>query len=128
MTSVRLITSGPTTSRKRPFCVTCVGILFVAAGVVGLVYHGSEYLHVGRIDGRAVSALGLRLLAVIGGIFVLRGANWARWILVLWMTYHVVLSAFHSAEQVAVHVVFLGIVGWSLFGRTASEYFTGQKR
>ena len=35
-------------------------------------------------------------LAIVCGVFLLRGHNWARWLALAWIAFHVVLSAFHA--------------------------------
>ena len=112
----------------RPRSVTVIGWLFIAAGIVGLVYHASELKTSGPLDNEAVWVLFLRLLAVIGGAFMLRGADWARWLVLAWIAYHVVLSAFHSWSETAVHAVLLAGVTYLLLRPEAGAYFRGAKR
>ena len=33
--------------------------------------------------------------AVVAGVFMLRGRNWARWLALAWMASHVAISVFH---------------------------------
>ena len=54
---------------------------------------------------------------------MLRGFNWARWLLVVWIAYHVILSAFHSPFEAAVHGLLFVIVAYFLFRPQASAYF-----
>jgi hypothetical protein len=65
----------------------------------------------------------LRLLAVVGGIFAWRGANWARWILVAWIAYHVYISFYHTIPELAMHSVIMALVILALFNRKAGSYF-----
>ena len=108
---------------KRPISVTLVGWLFAAAGVVGVAYHGSELSLRAPFSSDLILALCVRLLAIAGGVFVLRGADWARWLVLLWMAYHVVLSAFHPLPELIVHGVILTAVACVLLRRRASAYF-----
>ena len=105
---------------KRPIAVTAVGWLFIATGIFGFVYHAFEARD--AFGPELVWVEIFRLLAVAGGAFVLRGHNWARWLLVAWMAYHVVLSAFHSPIELVTHVVVLLAVIWLLFRPDASAY------
>jgi hypothetical protein len=59
----------------------------------------------------------------VGGIFILRGANWARWLLLAWLCYHVVLSAFHSLSEMIIHGVLCAVIASLLFRRQATGYF-----
>src|SRR5206468_3983960 len=79
---------------KRPITVAIIGYLFIAVGSIGLIYHTVEERH--PFDGELIWIVLLRLLAIVGGAFLLRGRNWARWLLIAWMGYHVALSVFHS--------------------------------
>jgi len=108
---------------KRPISVTVISWLFIAAGVVGLVYHSTELNLAGGVQPETIWVLALRLLAVLCGIFMLRGHNWARWVLLAWIAYHVVLSAFHSPAEFAMHAALLVIVAWFLLRKRAAEYF-----
>lgn len=112
----------------RPRSVTVIGWLFIAAGIVGLVYHATALETSGPLDYEALWVLLLRLLAVIGGAFMLRGADWARWLVLAWIAYHVVLSAFHSWSETAVHAVLLAGVAYLLLRPEAGAYFRGAKR
>lgn len=112
----------------RPRSVTVIAWLFIAAGMVGLVYHATALETSGPLDYQAVWVLLLRLLAVIGGAFMLRGADWARWLALAWIAYHVVLSAFHSWSDTAVHAVLLAGVAYLLLHPEAGAYFHGTKR
>jgi len=63
------------------------------------------------------------MLAIVSGAFMLRGCNWARWLLVVWLAYHVALSAWHSLFQVAVHALLLAVIAYFLFRSPASAFF-----
>ena len=70
---------------KRPRSVVLVSCLFIAAGILGFVYHASELKAQDPVQSDLILVLFIRLLAVVGGVFALRGANWARWLLLVWM-------------------------------------------
>jgi hypothetical protein len=71
--------------------------------------------------------LGVRVLAVLSGAFLLRGANWARWLALAWMAYHVVLSAWHSFAQTATHAILLVAIAYALLQPAAAAYFRGRR-
>jgi hypothetical protein len=103
---------------KRPWSIIVVSVVFVVAGVVGIVYHLPEWRHApGPVEFWAVV---VRLLAIVCGVFLFLGKHWARWLAVLWLAYHVVLSAFHSAGQTVFHLVLLVVIAWVLFSRGSS--------
>jgi hypothetical protein len=110
---------------KRPLSVTVIGCLFIAAGIIGFAYHATEFKSLHPFPSEIVWAAAVRLLAVVGGVFVLRGRNWARWLLVAWIAFHVVLSAFHSWSELIVHGLLFVVVAYVLFRPRASAYFRG---
>lgn len=73
--------------------------------------------------GSSVPAFGVRLLAIVAGVFTIRGSNLARWTLVVWIVYHVVLSFSHSAAEVAMHLVVTAITCLALFNPPANRFF-----
>ena len=110
---------------NRPLVVTLVSCLFIVAGIVGIVYHASELKSIG-VEAESTWVLAVRLLAIIGGIFTLRGSNIARWLLVIWIAYHVALSFFHSGMELLTHIVFAVVVLIGLFNAKANLYFKKQ--
>jgi hypothetical protein len=112
---------------KRPWSVVAIGWFFMAAGVVGLVYHASDFTKGGPSHYEVLWVCLVRLIAVVAGVFVIRGHNWARWVLVIWIAYHVVLSAFHSVSEVVIHAVLLAGVAYLLFCRPALAFFRGRR-
>ena len=69
----------------------------------------------------------VRVLAIVAGVFMLYGRNWARWLLVAWMVFHLVISALHSTLMLLFHaVIFTGIL-YLLFRPPASAYFDSAK-
>lgn len=108
---------------KRPLSVTLISALYLVAGSVGLAYHATELSVRAPLKNDTLLVCFIRLLAIIGGIGALRGRNWARWLLVLWIALHVVLSAFHSLGQTFAHAVFLALTAYCLFRPPAVNYF-----
>ena len=107
---------------KRPLIVTAIGILFILAGGVGFVYH----FH-GPYDREFAAIEIVRLLAVVGGVFMLLGYGWARWLVIAWMALHVAISALDSAGKFAFHLVLLLVIGYALLKPPASEYFRARR-
>jgi hypothetical protein len=108
---------------KRPLSVTVIGWLFIAAGVAGLVYHAREFRTTRPVEYALVCFV--RLLAVIGGAALLRGRDWARWLLLAWMTYHAVLSIFHTPAELAMHAALLVVIVYLLCRPAVAGYFRG---
>lgn len=116
---------------KRPLTVSFTGCLFVVVGCASLVGAALRFftqdagptmsVDRGALDSVLVGALAA--LAVVGGAFLFRGKNWARWLCAAWMGAHVLISLGHSLQQVVVHAVFLAIIVYLLFRAPASPYF-----
>jgi hypothetical protein len=113
--------------KSRPLTITVIGWIFLAAGIVGFGYHASEFRRQGPFQYDLVWVCLMRLVAVISAVFMLRGSNWGRWVLVLWMGYHVILSVFHSMSQVIVHGLLLVVMAYLLFRPSSSGYFRGAR-
>jgi len=108
---------------KRPVAVTIVAWLYVLVGVGGLIGHYHEMIPINR-DGVLIA--GTEILAIVAGVFMLRRQNWARWLALVWMAFHMVLSAFPPSYALAVHCVFFVAIAWALLQRPASLYFRGK--
>jgi hypothetical protein len=63
------------------------------------------------------------LIAVVAGIFLLRGARWSRWLILAWLAFHVVVSALNSISAALPHIVLLLVVAYFLLGPPTSQYF-----
>lgn len=109
--------------KKRPVSVTIVGWLFIVVGVVSFIFHVSNIKSLHPFPKDAPWILGVAALALIAGTFMLRGHNWARWLAIAWLAFHVILSAFHSVQQTLVHTLLLAAIGYFLFRRQATTYF-----
>lgn len=110
-------------SNRPPLPVIVVSLLYLAVGAVGSVYHFHSLL---AWQQGSVWVEATDLPAVVIGVFLLRGKNWARWLALAWMAFHVVLSALHSYAQATVHAVFLALIAWALFAPSAARYFGKQ--
>lgn len=109
--------------KRRPISVTVIAGLYIAAGAVGLAYHlvGWKPQHVFQHDILWTSLV--RLTAIVCGVYLLRGRNWARWLAIAWIAYHVVLSGFHSWFELMVHSLLCAVFAFFLFRPRATGYF-----
>ncbi len=115
------------TENKRPLSVTIVAWVYIAVGAGGFVFyftqlHGASAF---QLDGLLVELV--RFLAIVCGVFMLRGKNWARWLAIAWIVFHVGLSAFHAFRELAIHSLFFVLIGWCLFHSGARRYFRGAR-
>ena len=111
--------------KKPPLPVVLVSCLFVAAGIAGIVYHLPEWRAANGLHAKEAWAVAVRLLAIVCGVFLFFGKNWARCLAIGWMMYHVVLSAFHSTSELVTHLVLLVVVVVLLFRPASGRYFIG---
>lgn len=109
--------------KKRPISVTIVSWVYIVAGIGGIAAHATELDLRHPFSNDVVLALIVRLLAVVAGIFMLRGANWARWLAIVWIAFHVVLSAFHSFPSAAFHALLLAVFAYFLCRGQANTHF-----
>lgn len=117
---------------KRPRSITVISWIFIAFGSIALLIgllpnvnttaaqriaelKGHWYVHVSR------------MVMVLGGLFMLYGFNWARWLLVVWLVFHVIISVLHSPFQLLVHSLLFAVVLYFLFRPLASAYFRGKR-
>jgi hypothetical protein len=109
---------GEPQSRKRiPVTVIVIACLYLAVGIGGSVAHFSQH--------RAPDWIWIEiteLLAIVCGVFLLRAQNWARWLAIAWIAFHVAMS-FGVLRQLAVHGVLIVLIVWCLFRPDASRFF-----
>jgi hypothetical protein len=117
--------------KDRPLSITIISWLFIIFGAIALV--SGLFPLMGASTAQLVADFKShwmvhfsRLAQMAGGLFMLRGQNWARWLLVVWMAFHVVISVLHSFTQVAIHVGIFSVILFFLFRKPASEYFAGR--
>ncbi len=103
----------------RPTSVSIIGWVYLAVGGIGFLYHSPE-LFSQRRDSFWVASF--ELLAVVSGVFLLRGRNWARWLALAWMAFHVLISV-GAPDKLTVHFLFLAVIAWFLFRPEVVRYF-----
>ena len=113
----------PVRNRSRPLPVTIIAWVYLVMGAVGFTYHLKEWNAQQSLLQEFVWVELIRLAAVLCGVFLLRGQNWARWLAIAWIGFHVILSIWHTLPELAMHVVFCAIITYVLFRPAASRYF-----
>lgn len=108
---------------KRPLPVTILGCVYIAVGAIGFAYHFREIWARNALQYDDVWIELVRLLAIICGMFMLLAQNWARWLAVAWIAFHVILSAFHTFGEFATHCLFCAVIVWLLFRPNVGRYF-----
>jgi hypothetical protein len=108
--------------KKRPLAVAIIGWVYIVMNTVGFVYHAREF----TLHPFTFGVLGIEVVRVLGfvaGVWMLRGANWARWLALAWMAFHVGISYLNGWDKVVTHAVFLGVIAFFLLRGSANEYF-----
>jgi len=110
---------------ERPLSVTIISVVLIATGAIGLVFHltGFSAQHPFQYDVIWVTLV--RLIAIVSGVYMVRASNWARWLSLAWIAFHVILSAFHSRFELGVHILVFAAFAYFLFRPRTSEYFRG---
>ena len=114
--------------KNRPLPVIIVSLLFIIAGAVGFVYHFKEFFETNAKLQELYWVQLLRITAIFCGILLLRAVNWARWLAIAWLLYHVVIGAFHSTPEMIFHIVILLAVAVLLYLPKSSAFFLRRYR
>lgn len=115
--------------KARPLSITIISWLFMIFGSIALLsgllpFAGANIAQlISEFKTHWMVHLS-HLAAMVSGLFMLRGHNWARWLLVAWIVFHIVIGALHGWLQLVTHVVIFFVILVFLFRRPASEYFT----
>jgi hypothetical protein len=109
--------------KKHPPSITLLSYLLIVVGAGGFAGHFYEAFKRHSLASDDVLVLAISLISVVGGAFMLRGKNWARWLSMGWIAFHVVLSMFHSMREVAVHALFLMVFAVALSRPAADKFF-----
>ncbi len=103
--------------KKIPLSVFAIACLYLAVGLGGFVFHFKDLR---APDGVSIEVT--EFLAIVCGAFLLRAQNWARWLAIAWMAFHVAIS-FGVVRQLAIHSLFLVLIVWCLFRADAARFF-----
>ena len=106
--------------KKPPLPVLIVVSIYLLIGVAGFVYHFHE-LTAGHPD--AVGIELTELLAVVSGVGLLLRRNWARWLALAWVVFHVIISIFHPLPELLIHMALCAVIAWLLFRPATAAWF-----
>jgi len=111
------------TAKKRPVYIVVIGVVFITLGLLD-IWRGATPLTSGaaHLTGEDFAVLSIGIAALLGGIFVLKGRDWARWLLAIWMALHVALSI-RDPYVLLAHLVIFALLLAGLFHPAASSYF-----
>lgn len=105
----------------RPLAITALSWIYIVVGAAGLVVHGRTAIRSWHAEDPWI--LLTELLAVVAGVFMLRGANWGRWLAFLWMAFHVVVAWLNGPSQALFHAIIFAGIAVLLFRAEARAYF-----
>ena len=100
-----------------------VSVMFITAGCVGFAYHLKDFFDPNIKLYEILWDEFVRILAIVCGILLLIPFNWAKWLAIAWLFYHIIISAFHSTSQMISHMILLLLVVVLLFLPGSSAYF-----
>ena len=112
-----------TSKNRPPIGVWVIAILLLLTGAVSVVGDIMNFKSLSADHYEIVWIALVHLLAIVAGGFLLRGSNWARWLAIAWMAFHVAISVGHPLQQLVMHAAFLVLFVWLLFRRDARNYF-----
>ncbi len=105
---------------RPPTPVLIVAGVYLLVGVAGFAYHFRE-LTAGHGDAVAIELT--ELLAVVSGVGLLLRQNWARWLALAWVGFHVAISIFHPLRELLIHVALCIVITWLLFRPGTARWF-----
>ena len=120
---------------KRPRSVTVISWIFIAFGSIALLtsllppVDAAAGQHIAEFRSQhpfqfAFIYVG-PILAVVCGVFLLRGCNWARWFLVVWFGYNVIANVLQSPLRLLLPGLLFAVAVYFLFRPQATAYFRG---
>ena len=100
-----------------PASIILIACLYLAVGIGGFVAHFGD-----RHEADWIWVEVTEFVAVLCSVFLLLAHNWARWLAVAWMAFHVVIS-FSEWSKFGMHSLFLVLIVWCLFRPGANRFF-----
>jgi hypothetical protein len=105
-------------AKKRPVSILALACVYAITGIFGF----ARNLHAfGQPDFIWIELT--EVLAVIAGLFMFLGRDWARWLALAWMAFHVALSL-AVPRTLVVHLMIFVLIAWLLLRPEARLYFS----
>lgn len=104
---------------KRPWEIWFLGCLFIGVGVVSGTVHAWH----AQFDRWLVLIELVQVWGIAGGVFLILGKSWARWVLLAWLAFHVVVGALDSVSMGFSHAVLAVAIAYFLLRSPAAAYF-----
>ena len=106
--------------KRVPIPVVIVVAVYLLVGVAGFIYHFHE-LTAGHRDAIGIELT--ELLAAVSGVGLWFRRNWARWLALAWVVFHVVLSLFHPLPELLIHAALCAVIAYLLFRPATGAWF-----
>jgi hypothetical protein len=110
--------------RKRPISITILAWLYIVVGALGTAAHYADFRTNKPVLNEIVWITVLGVAAIVAGVFMRDGRDWARWLALAWMAAHVVISALHLMHGLIIHSILFVLIAYLLFRREARAYFS----
>ncbi len=107
---------------RRPLSVTIIAGVYILTGATSGLFHFWQTWGRHAFSSDLIWIELVASAAVVAGAFLLRGYEWARWLALAWMAFHVVLSVFHAIPELAIHSLFLLVLAYFLLRPSANRY------
>ncbi len=105
---------------KRPISIVILAGVYILVGAVAFAFYFPALLK-GQPDSVWIELT--ELLAIIAGVFLLCRQNWARWLALGWIAFHVAISIYHPVRELVMHSLICIVIAWLLFRPAAARYF-----
>jgi len=117
---------------KRPRSVTIISWIFIVVGGIALIMsllRSGHYISEFRSQHPVLYVLSFLgpVLAVVCGVFMLAGFNWARWLLVVWFANTVLGNLLYSPLRLLLPGLLFAVAAFFLSRPPATEYFRGTR-
>lgn len=107
---------------QRPLLITLLGWLLILVGTVEFIYRLTK-IHRPVHAGDDLWVPLFELIILVSGIFLLRGSNWARWLAVAWIGFHITVGFQYSVVQGVIHSLVFLVFVWLLFRPDVNAWF-----
>lgn len=107
--------------RRRPLLITLLGWMLIAVGALQCVNHAWRIRPPVHAADLGIPLFELVILAC--GIYLLRGAGWARWVALAWVGFHIAVSFMNSVSAGLVHSLIFALFAWLLFRPGVNAWF-----
>jgi hypothetical protein len=107
--------------RRPPRLVTLLGWMLIALGTIEFVYRLTKIHLPVQLEDIGVPLF--ELIILVSGVFLLRGHDWACWLAVAWVGFHVAVGSLHSLTMGITHGAVFLIFAWMMFRPEMNAWF-----